>query len=80
MNDLYHEGKSLFNRVIDKLQHIGALTLQSFQRLGRGSVFLLVVITSCVSLFTRPALLVKQMYSVGVQPLIIIVVAGLTAS
>ena len=68
---------NLFNRTIDRLQHLGAATLHSFRRLGRGSVFLLEVIASCVSLLMRPMLLVKQLYSVGVQTLIIIVVAGL---
>ncbi len=56
---------------------MGAATIHSFRRLGRGSVFLLEVVASCVSLFMRPMLLVKQLYSVGVQTLIIIVVAGL---
>jgi len=68
---------NLFNRLIDRLQHIGAATIHSFRRLGRASVFLLEVIASCVSLFVRPMLVVKQLYSVGVQTLIIIVVAGL---
>jgi len=67
----------LFNRLIDRLQYMGAATIHSFRRLGRGSVFLLEVISSCVSLFVRPMLVVKQLYSVGVQTLIIIVVAGL---
>jgi phospholipid/cholesterol/gamma-HCH transport system permease protein len=68
---------NLINRLIDRLQQIGAATIYSFRRLGRASVFLLEVISSCVSLFVRPMLVVKQLYSVGVQTLIIIVVAGL---
>jgi phospholipid/cholesterol/gamma-HCH transport system permease protein len=68
---------NLINRLIDRLQHVGAATIHSFRRLGRASVFLLEVISSCVSLFVRPMLVVKQLYSVGVQTLIIIVVAGL---
>jgi phospholipid/cholesterol/gamma-HCH transport system permease protein len=68
---------NLINRLLNRLQKIGAATLHSFRRLGRGSVFLLEVIASCVSLFARPLLVVKQLYSVGVQTLIIIVVAGL---
>ena len=67
----------MFNGLIDRIQHVGAATIHSFRRLGRGSVFLLEVIASCTSLFTRPRLLVKQLYSVGVQTLIIIIVAGL---
>ena len=52
-------------------------TLHSFQRLGRGSIFLLQVMASGGALLVRPGLLIKQLYSVGVQTLIIIVVAGL---
>ncbi len=66
----------MFNGVLDKIQHLGAVTIHSFARLGRGSLFLLAVISSCVSLFVRPRLLIKQLYSVGVQTLVIIVVAG----
>lgn len=40
-------------------------------------MFLLAVIASCASLLRRPGLVIKQVYSVGVQTLIIIVVAGL---
>lgn len=63
--------------IVDKIQYIGAATLASFQRLGRASVFLLEVIASCTGLVLKPMLLIRQMYSVGVQTLIIIVVAGL---
>ena len=66
-----------FNALIDKLQHLGNVTLGTFQRLGRGSVFLLEVVASCASVIVRPSLLLKQLYSVGVQTMIIIVVAGL---
>ena len=67
----------MLESLLDKIQHLGASTLRRFQRLGRASVFLLIVISACASLFTRPMLLVKQVYSVGVQTLIIIIVAGL---
>jgi len=67
----------LFGGLIDRIQYIGAETLRSFQRLGRASVFLLEVIASCADLVLKPTLLIKQLYSVGVQTLIIIVVAGL---
>ena len=59
------------------LQKLGHFIITFFQRLGRGHVFLLQVFASCGSLLVRPGLLVKQMYSVGVQTLIIVVVAGL---
>lgn len=67
----------MFRVMLDKIQHLGARTLYSFQRLGRASVFLVEVIAGSASLFMRPRLLIKQLYSVGVQTLIIIVVAGL---
>ena len=67
----------MLGNLIDKIQHLGVVTLGSFQRLGRASVFLLEVIASCTDLLVKPTLLVKQMFSVGVQTLIIIVVAGL---
>ena len=56
---------------------MGAVTLHRFQRLGRASLFLFEVLISSANLFVRPMLLVKQLYAVGVQTLIIIVVAGL---
>ena len=67
----------MFNRFVDSFQHLGATTISAFARLGRGSVFLLAVLASSISVFARPSLLVKQMFSVGVQTLVIIVVAGL---
>lgn len=68
---------TVFEVIIDSLQHIGATTINSFRRLGRAAVFFVVVMTSCTSMFVKPYLLIKQMYSVGVQTLIIILVAGL---
>ena len=63
--------------MIDKIQHLGAITLHSFQRLGRASLFLFGVLASSASLVARPRLLIKQLYAVGVQTLLIIIVAGL---
>ncbi len=67
----------MLNRLLNKFQHLGAMVLHSFRRLGRGFLFLLEVLSSCTSMLVRPSLLIKQLYSVGVQTLIIIVVAGL---
>lgn len=58
------------------LQHLGAVTIASVQKLGRGSVFLLHVLSRIGGLLPRPSLTIKQLYSVGVQTLLIIVVAG----
>ncbi|MGB5398217.1 MAG: lipid asymmetry maintenance ABC transporter permease subunit MlaE, partial [Gammaproteobacteria bacterium] len=45
--------------------------------LGRGNIFLLQVLAGLTGMLRRPSLLIKQLYSVGVQTLIIIIVAGL---
>lgn len=63
--------------LLDKLQSIGHNSLSSVQRLGRGHVFLLQVLQAMQGMLFRPSLLIRQMYSVGVQTLLIIVVAGL---
>ncbi|VAW52433.1 Phospholipid ABC transporter permease protein MlaE [hydrothermal vent metagenome] len=67
----------MFNGILNKFQALGVATLHRFQRLGRGTLFLLDVLIASTNLFVRPMLLVKQLYAVGVQTLIIIVVAGL---
>jgi phospholipid/cholesterol/gamma-HCH transport system permease protein len=63
--------------LINKIEALGRATLGFVQRLGRGNLFLLQVLSSLGGVLLRPSLLVKQMYSVGVQTLVIIVVAGL---
>ncbi|VAW56473.1 Phospholipid ABC transporter permease protein MlaE [hydrothermal vent metagenome] len=61
----------------EQLQKIGHKTLSRFARVGRGSLFLWQIILSLPYMFQRPRLLVKQIYHVGVQTLLIILVAGL---
>jgi phospholipid/cholesterol/gamma-HCH transport system permease protein len=63
--------------LMSKIEALGRATLGFVQRLGRGNLFLLQVLSSLGGVLLRPSLLVKQMYSVGVQTLVIIVVAGL---
>lgn len=63
--------------MLDKIQNLGAATLHSFRRLGRGTLFLLEIVYRSLIVLSRPSLLIKQLYAVGVQTLIIIVVAGL---
>ena len=63
--------------LMNKIEALGRATLGFVQRLGRGNLFLLQVLSSLGGVLLRPSLLVKQMYSVGVQTLVIIVVAGL---
>ncbi len=63
--------------LLDKLQSLGHSALTSLQRLGRGHVFLMQVLPAMEGMLFRPGLLIRQMYSVGVLTLLIIVVAGL---
>ncbi len=63
--------------MLDALQRLGQITLQFFQRLGRGHLFLLQTLASLPGTILRPGLVVKQMYSVGVLTLLIILVSGL---
>ncbi len=46
-------------------------------RLGRGSLFLIKILAGIPQLFLRFNLVIRQVYSVGVQTLLIILVAGL---
>jgi len=63
--------------LFDKLQSLGHNSLTSLQRLGRGHVFLMQVLPAMEGMLFRPGLLIRQMYSVGVLTLLIIVVAGM---
>lgn len=60
-----------------QIQALGRGTLVSLQRFGRANIFLTQVFAGLSGMLVRPGLLIKQLYSVGVQTLIIIVVAGL---
>ena len=51
--------------------------VQFLTRLGRGSLFLLKILAGIPQLFLRFRLVVQQLYSVGVQTLMITLVAGL---
>ena len=63
--------------VVNRIQRLGQGTLDSIARLGRANVFLMQVFAGMTGMLVRPGLLIKQLFSVGVQTLIIIVVAGL---
>ncbi|HEC14068.1 MAG TPA: lipid asymmetry maintenance ABC transporter permease subunit MlaE [Acidiferrobacteraceae bacterium] len=56
---------------------IGGGVIAHISRLGRASVFLYRVFLGGWQIFTRPSLLVHQIYAVGVLTLTIILVAGL---
>ena len=63
--------------IFDKLQLLGQKTLDVFARTGRAGRFLLNTLYVLPSLILRPALVIRQLYYVGVQTLVIIVVAGI---
>lgn len=63
--------------IAHQLQRLGRSTLDSIARLGRAHMFLLQTFAGLSGMLVRPGLLIKQLFSVGVQTLIIIVVAGL---
>jgi len=63
--------------MLDFFQHVGRTTLNIFERLGRGHIFIVQVLAGIPSLFLRPRLLIAQVYSVGVLSLTIILVSGL---
>ncbi len=63
--------------MLELLAGLGAATLSALQRTGRGFIFLLRTLTGVPLLLTRPGLLVKELFSTGVQSLLIILVSGL---
>jgi len=63
--------------MLNWLQNIGHKTFNRFSRVGRGTLFLWQCLLSLSYVFTKPMLLVRQLHSVGVQTLLIILVAGL---
>lgn len=58
------------------VQRLGQVTLDSVARSGRASLFLVRVLSGLPSLATRPGLVVRELYSVGVLSLVIIAVSG----
>ena len=62
--------------MLDALQRLGRVTLDFFERLGRGHLFLLQTLATLPGILLRPGLLLMQLYSVGVLTLVIILVSG----
>jgi len=58
-------------------QRLGAKSLGIFERLGRGSVFLMNMLLSIPGVLVRPRLLISQIHSVGVLSFSLIVISGL---
>lgn len=63
--------------MIDTLAWLGRAVIGALERLGRGTLFLLHILAGLPALLLRPRLLVKELFSVGVQSLLIILVSGL---
>ncbi|MCF7970998.1 MAG: lipid asymmetry maintenance ABC transporter permease subunit MlaE [Methylococcaceae bacterium] len=59
------------------LQSLGQSTLKRLAKLGRGSLFLISILSGLAYLLKRPNLLIKQLYSVGVLTFWLICIAGL---
>lgn len=63
--------------ILNILQITGQSTLSFFQNLGKAVIFLFQVLIGIRGLILRPSLLIKEMYSVGVLSLLIIMFSGL---
>jgi phospholipid/cholesterol/gamma-HCH transport system permease protein len=59
------------------LENLGKATRSSFAKLGRSTLFLGHTLTGIGDVITRPNLLIKQIYSVGVLSFLIITISGL---
>ncbi len=62
--------------MLNFLQYIGALSLNLFASLGRANLFIMHTLVGIRGLFQRPRLLIKELYSVGVLSLLIIIISG----
>ena len=62
---------------MDFIENLGSGTRASFNKLGRGTHFLIQIFSGVISVLLRPRLLLKQMYSVGVMSFLIITISGL---
>ncbi len=58
-------------------QSLGANTLHTLATLGRAMLFLLRVLVGSGEMLRRPKLLIRELYSVGVLTLVIVIVSGL---
>ena len=62
--------------MIDQLQHLGQFGIAFMGRLGRAHLLLLQILVGVTSLLPRPALLVAQLFNLGVLSMLIITVSG----
>ncbi len=62
---------------MEQLARLGRTGIASLQRLGRGHLLLLHMLSGLTDLTRRPRLLIAQLYSVGVLSMLIITISGL---
>jgi phospholipid/cholesterol/gamma-HCH transport system permease protein len=63
--------------MIDAIRSLGRWGLGVLERLGRGHLFLLQILSGVPQLFTRFSLVIQQLYSVGVLSAFLILISGL---
>jgi phospholipid/cholesterol/gamma-HCH transport system permease protein len=63
--------------VLEALARLGRIGLGALERLGRGHVLFIGMVTGGASLVARPQLLVAQAYNIGVLSVLIVTVSGL---
>jgi phospholipid/cholesterol/gamma-HCH transport system permease protein len=62
--------------ILDRIQRLGRAAIGFVERLGRAHLFLLHTISGIPGVLLRPALVIRQLYMVGVLTLLIILVSG----
>lgn len=62
--------------MMNKIQLIGHKLIATVARLGQAAIFLYQIVLTMPGVMIRPKLIIKQLYSTGVQTLVIILVAG----
>ena len=63
--------------MIETIRSLGRWGLSSFERLGRGHIFLFRTLAGVPEIFLRLSLLVQQLFSVGVLSVFLILISGL---
>jgi phospholipid/cholesterol/gamma-HCH transport system permease protein len=67
---------SVLRVIADLMSNVGQSGLHFFARVGRSIQFLLTLFRALPSLLPRPDLIIKQLYSVGVMTIVIVLVSG----
>jgi phospholipid/cholesterol/gamma-HCH transport system permease protein len=65
------------NVIVNFLQVVGTFVINSIASLGRASIFILQVMLGFKDVIKRPSLLIKELYSVGVLSLLIIIFSAI---